>query len=346
MQPTNEPASGPGTKLQPGCYLLAFKPSDPDAPIDYGSLRVEMVGDGFQASADLYHWEDGGPPVELVKPRAGVPVFPLANYRFYLRGEGRQLGPLETAGVQLNFGAFEYDARQKEVPLGAGPQFTALLHRNPAPPGYPEPHFLLSGPVVSRRGETVGTLTAGWVCSYLRKAEIELAATGRVPEPMANEAGLTWVEVFNVPEINWQLEVSQTRLAEPGPSPERVDGARPEQVEGPADPRGWTLAELHEAMMGVESEVPAADPPWRYTLLCVENILGDGFERGVMFDFGAFDLNETPREGAAIASGWTVPPDWGFGRDILFGTLKDAYLRTGIHEIGRASCRERVSFLV
>lgn len=308
--------------FKPGCYLLTFRPATPGIGTDYGSLRVEGTADGYLISGDLYHWDKGGPRSGGGRRRKGVPVFPLEKYRFYLRGDGRLRsgGGGEQPGVLLQFETFEYDGRQKVIELTSGPQFAAALH-----PTHAAADSSFTGPVTDRQGQKVGTMTLAWVSPRFRQAQVDLELAPGAPRPLKNAAGLTWRSVFAAPEVNWDVRVTEGKLAGPGTAP--ADSVR-----------GYTLAELHERLLGLPRAHGArrgAHDAWRYALLCVRRIQGEGFERGVMFDYGAFDLNATPREGAAIASGWVLPKDWGLG-EVPFGTLPDAYFRTGVHEIGHA----------
>jgi hypothetical protein len=57
-----------------------------------------------------------------------------------------------------------------------------------------------------------------------------------------------------------------------------------------------------------------------------------------MYDNGATDSNNVPREGCVIASHWVIPnqPVWGLAAGLRFGTAAGPYFRTAVHEIGHA----------
>jgi hypothetical protein len=58
-----------------------------------------------------------------------------------------------------------------------------------------------------------------------------------------------------------------------------------------------------------------------------------------MYDNGATDSNNVPREGVGISSHWVIPnadPPWGLVKGMRFGTADAPYFRTAVHEIGHA----------
>ena len=67
-------------ELRPGCYLLRYTPRR-GRPRQYdGTLRVQRDGDATLASGDLYVHR---PPNR--DPTAGIPIFPIKAYRYYVR---------------------------------------------------------------------------------------------------------------------------------------------------------------------------------------------------------------------------------------------------------------------
>ncbi|MGW4324987.1 hypothetical protein ACWEKR_03750 [Nocardia sp. NPDC004573] len=78
-------------RLRAGCYLLRYTPT-PHAtvglPVHYdGTLRVERDEVNTIASGDLYlHQPQLTPlPPREPDPALGVPIFPIADYRYYVR---------------------------------------------------------------------------------------------------------------------------------------------------------------------------------------------------------------------------------------------------------------------
>jgi hypothetical protein len=55
-----------------------------------------------------------------------------------------------------------------------------------------------------------------------------------------------------------------------------------------------------------------------------------------MYDSGATDSNNVPREGMGIASHWIIDPTWGTVAGQRFGTAAAPYFRTAVHELGHA----------
>ena len=92
-------AAGAAPRLEPlplvdGCYFIRFTPTSPSAHSDgrsyEGTLRLETKTGRPIASGDLYQrvfdpntaFGTFGPPPD---PKAGIPIFPIASWRYYLR---------------------------------------------------------------------------------------------------------------------------------------------------------------------------------------------------------------------------------------------------------------------
>jgi len=334
-------------QLRPGCYLARFTPT---AGSHYdGTLRVERVGTNTTASGDLYvHQRVAIPvPVQLdprrqlalagallaaraaaavnlgysvvsvraePNPALGIPIFARSRYRYYLRVTQILEWVTTKSSFALGFEMHRYDSatntftREKRV--------KATMAWTSAPAGYPSAGDYLTGDVFDESGERIGSLTLGWVSSYLRKATIELDRVRHSEELTENGSGFDWQDVFE--PVGWQITVdsSDANVAEPSGE-------------------SWSEAECHARMLELR-DASNLDTEWRYHLLAVRRI--DTTPRGVMFDAYASDSNNVPREGAVIASHWQIPNtlEWGSVRNQRFGTATAVYFRTAVHELGHA----------
>ena len=290
--------------LRPGCHLLRLSGDGRALPERCdGTLRVEVADGAVVASGDLYlHTADPD-------PRAGVPVFARASYRGYLRvSELREGADGLAVGFELH--GFDHGAGTwaDEGPL------VAHLKAAPAPDGYPGD--FLAGEVVRPAHGRVGELTAGWVAPHLRRAVIEIDRAAGADAPLASEAGLDWRGVFDA--VGWDVHVVESDADLVEPSGE-----------------SWSAAELHAALLE-RRDAADLDAEWRFWLACVRRL--DDDSRGIMFDSTGADSNKVPREAAAIASDWAIPDadPWGLAKGLRFGSARDPYFRTALHEIGHA----------
>ena len=147
----------------------------PSPPILDGTLRVEATADGMIASGDLYARPQADPAVggsvEPPDPAAGIPIFPVADYRCYLRVTGID----ESAeGVTLTMEEHRVHSPGLEFLDGprrwfGGSTFTVLL----APDGP-----VLAGTLVDSASTPFWQVTARWVSAFLRRATLEI---DRVP---------------------------------------------------------------------------------------------------------------------------------------------------------------------
>jgi len=322
-----------GRSLRGGAYLTTFRPTNGLLTVYDGTIRVEVhpasAGGGRTASGDLYQRpiRIGPPPFPRPllgtgpSPQNGIPVQPINRYRYYL-SITKILESFTFANrFDLEFDRWAYTAPTTPGAIGTWVNegsFKANMSWTTPPPGYPSPRDYLTGDVTNASGTVIGNLTMGWVSSSLRKATLEIDAVTNVPRPLSN--GLTgpqfydWAKVFSA--VSWDLTViqSQTNISEPSGE-------------------GWTDAELHAGMLQWRDSANL-DTEWRFHLLCVKII--DSTDRGIMYDAYGTDSDNIPREGAAIASGWTVDPGWGAASGKPFGSVPEAYFRASVHEIGHA----------
>jgi hypothetical protein len=196
--------------------------------------------------------------------------------------------------------------------------FKATMAWATPPAGYPSVRDYLTGDVKNSAGIVVGSLTMGWVSSFLRKATIEIDSVTGAERPLNN--GLTgvnqfdWKKVFG--NVSWDFTVVDSRSDITEPSGD-----------------GWTDAELHAGMLRWR-DLAKLDTEWRFHLLCVKTI--DSTARGIMYDAYGTDSDNIPHEGVAVATSWKITPGWGRVSGRRFGAVPEAYFRAAVHEIGHA----------
>ena len=154
----------------------------------------------------------------------------------------------------------------------------------------------------------------GWVSEYLRKITVEIDRVSASESPLNNGSGVDWKSVFD--SVGWDVTIdeSDTNVAEPSGD-------------------SWLDAEMHQALLA-RRDASDLDAEWRYHVLAVRLI--DSTPRGIMYDSGATDSNNVPREGVGIASHWVIPNSdpWGLVKGMRFGTAAAPYFRTAVHELG------------
>jgi Matrixin len=318
-EPPDSGAASSRATLRAGCHLVTFTHATAPLPIRYvGTLRVEREEMGTVASGDLYIHGVVGEHIDLPPeepdPGAGIPIFARSRYRYYIRVTEPDEPARDGAAAVLRFELYRYDHPSNT--WSAEGTFSAELHRTAAPGGYPHAEEFLRGEVRDASGTQVGEITIGWVSPFVRRAVLEIDRVADCERPLANAAGLGWRAIFE--EVGWDLTVAESDVDLPEPSGE-----------------SWSPAELHAALRERRDSADL-DSEWRYWLVCVRRI--DTEERGLMFDDLGGDSNAIPREGAAIASHWTIPetPGWGLVQGMRFGSATDPYFRTALHEIGHA----------
>lgn len=312
--------------LRTGCYLMRYTPHHPllfSLQHYDGTLRVDREGHNTTASGDLYlhrllPWPQPVLPFPFPttvepNPAAGIPIFPRSRYRYYVRVTKILEWITFSNGFELGFELHRFTAPGNWILEGA---FKANMRWMTAPAGYPSPSNYLSGTVFNSTGAAMGTLTIGWVSPFLRRAVVEIDRVPASELPADNGAGVDWRSIYE--QVGWDVTVV--------PSDADVEEASGES---------WSNAEMHEAMLA-RRDASNLDVEWRYHVLCTRRL--DATSRGIMYDAGATDSNNVPREGCGISSHWTIPntPMWGTVRGMRFGTASSPYFRTAVHETGHA----------
>lgn len=306
--------------LREGCYLLQYNES-PDGPggianLHYGTMRIDHQLFGTIASGDLYFHLGFGIPaiVPAPNPGAGIPVFPIRRYAYYLRVTNILHGTTTSDHFTLTFQRYQYNPNTGNwTNTGV---YSAEMYWTSAPASYPSEDFYLRGTVVNAFGQFAGTLSMGWVDTNFRKATVEVdrVSSSEFPENNGNE--VDWESIFE--GIGWEIDVIESEI--------NLD---------PVSGISWSNAELHATLLE-QRDLSNLNTEWRYHLLCVPRL--DVTDRGVMYDTIGSDSNNVPREGAAISSHWVIPntPTWGSVGGLRFGQATGPYFRTAVHEIGHA----------
>jgi hypothetical protein len=313
--------------LRAGCYLIRYTPLQVSPLLNSlhydGTLRVERNGANTTASGDLYLHRISFPPpgspfpfprpVEP-NPADGIPVLARSLYSYYVRVTQILEGSTAARDFTLGFELHRFTASTNTFTLEGG--YTALMSWTTAPSGYPSGGDYLTGDVKNSSGAVVGSLTMGWVSKYLRRAVIEIDTVPDAERPLNSGTGIDWRQVFD--KVGWDVTISESDMDVVAPSGD-----------------SWSDAEMHAAMLERRSHV-SLDTEWRYHILCVRLI--DSTPRGIMYDNGATDSNNVPREGVGIATHWMIPntPDWGKVKGMRFGAATVPFFRTALHETGHA----------
>ena len=328
--PTGDASEEVSVSLTEGCYLIEYVPDSTRGSQQFeGTLRVERTGSGVIASGDLYSTLGGNASVAHRdfsmdrRPPADIPIFPRDKYAAYLRVvKISEVGPAAARSVRIAVQIWPYDHSQHRW----NKESTRTIELTRTGPSYsiPSRGALFRGTVKNGSGARTGRATMRWVASNLREATVEI---DRVPatDPLeGDQAGHNWQSVFA--KVGWEVSAANNDV----------------NVKEPSG-MSWSTAELHAAMLSRRTSGADLDREWRYHLLGVQKI--DITPRGVMFDAGASDSNNVPREGAAIASHWMVPtgPDpnacgksWGETAGQRFGACPAPYFRAAVHEISHA----------
>jgi hypothetical protein len=295
-------------------------------PNHLGTMRVDTQAGQTTASADLYAAESLTPPVGedqevgAVPPRgAGIPIFPIAAYRVYLRVT--KIEPSDT-GFALGFAVHRYVVPSFTA-LDGGPSshwmsegsYTAQMQPAAAPEGYPKPEFFFVGDVTKDNDlglpfEPIGRLQMGWVSPTLRKAVIEIDRVPDTHAPLDNGAGVTWRSVFS--QCGWEVTpiVSDDNIT---------------KSNGPV----WN-ADDAEAAKQAHRDNNDLDSEWRYYILVAGQIVTPGSLFGYMY--------HPAREALYMTSQFVFPTDkplWGPLQGQRFDATV-AFFRTALHETGHA----------
>jgi len=317
--------------LVPGCYLVWYTPVDSGSEFRHydGTLRVypdEQDENEFNVSGDLYGCGADKPRWPKKKE---IPIFPISDYRYYLKVAKLPGSSVSGNEVTLRFELHRYERVPFTESLAGfrwpkEGSFTARMTLSepegiqyPVPAGFQQP-VILSGEVKKQDGTKVGDLTVGWINEYLRQARIvihpitftEDERKKHTKAPLDNGNGENWQSIFE--PIRW-------KIGEP------TIGEELKEKSGPS----WNAGELQGAISDF-SGTSDLDKEWHYHLFCVRKIDGDYY--GLMFDETATDSTDLPRQGAAIGAHQASPvSSANLAEDDLV-----TYFRTGVHEIGHA----------
>lgn len=307
--------------LADGCYFVAFGLIDTANVL--GTLRVDSRSGQLFVSGDLYHFEPGtdDKPVGEIPPRRhGIPIFPIADYRHYMRV--MKIEP-DDGGFFLTFEAHQFLPKVNRALDGVDTSpwrfedtYMARMMPAEAPSGYPSPGMFFVGDVSTPDKGTIGKMQIGWLSPVLRCAVIEIDRVAESESPESNGAGVSWKSIFD--PIGWDVTTI-------------VSDGTVKKYGGPV----WTAADGHAAMLAHRAKTDL-DAEWRYHILAVQQIAFAGGERGVMYDRNGF--NGKPREGLLLASHYVFPEDeprWGALRGVRAGETV-TFFRTAVHEMGHA----------
>ncbi len=284
-------------------------------PVPHGEVSH---GDLSPDDGQPTNGEGSPPPIDTrlePNPSAGIPIFPIENYRHYLRGV--RIVPTTEPQTRLVLILDFHRWRIEDSTWHSEGLFTADLRWKIAPIGFPGTADYLEGVLRDRGGAPVGAISLGWVSKHLRKAVLEVDGVAEAEAPEHNGAGIDWRAAFA--EVDWDLEVVDSHRTVPEPN---QTGA-------------WSNTDLHREMLRWRDNADH-NSSWRFHLFCVRRLTAT--DRGIMYDAFAGDSNNIPREGAAIASHWIVPDiaKWGHARGRRVGGYAPIYFRTAVHEIGHA----------
>lgn len=334
----NQPLEGSASlnskfkSLREGCYYIRFTQFSQPVNSEFlhlnGTMRVQREGFSTIASGDLYFkqtsiGQNSSSAIEP-NPASRIPIFPINKYRYYVRVTQILEESAPATGFTFKFELHRYTPRPGLPRWKKEGTYRSTMTWVPAPTGYPSDSDFLTGLVKDSDGIIVGSITMGWVSSYLRRATIEIDKVSASEWPLDNGSGANWQTIFG--SIGWDINViqSESDLSESGPL-----GAGPDNK--------WSKAELHQAMR-LSRESIDLNTEWHYHLICAQ-LLDVEPPRGVMYDeTRIIDCNNMPREGAAISSHWLIPNEdkWGLVKGMRFGTATGPYFRTAVHEIGHA----------
>ena len=321
-----------------GCWLVSYKPTSQPLVAYDGTLRVEPTGTNLRTvSGDLYQrrvtfipgpFPPGGgrggptfPPRPFPpllgfgpNPANGIPILARAQYRYYLRVTS--IGTVSATGsFPLGFEMWKFTTPNTWVNEGSFSTSTVWMT---APAGYPSINDYAEGDLRSAAGAVVGRFKMGWISENYRKAVVEVDTSPGCKVPTDSGLGHSWSTVFH--SLGWDVSINpdETNVTMTGIAEE-----------------GWSDAQMHEAMLAHRKAVNL-DTAWYYHILSVNLIAST--PRGIMYDSGATDSDNVPREGVGIANDWIVGPDAFYGSELgkKFADSKPLFFRTAVHELGHA----------
>jgi hypothetical protein len=312
--------------LTDGCYFIAYEILGTETPNHAGTLRVHSRSGSLSASADLYDIastatqpEKNPQPVGSVPPRgAGIPIFPIKDYRLYLRIT--KIEATET-GFFLAFEAHRFIFPTfTTLDGGISSQwafegtYTAQMVPAAAPPGYPEPELFFVGDVSKIVPDldplAIGRMQIGWISSALRSAVVEIDRVPNSRIPQDNGAGLDWQSAFL--SFGWEMKpiVSNDNVTKSSDSV-------------------WNATDAETARQKYRDSSDL-DTEWRYYLLVASQITAPGSTFGFMY--------HRAREALFMTSQLVFPQteaQWGALRGQRFDATV-AFFRTAVHEMGHA----------
>jgi hypothetical protein len=309
--------------LADGCYFLAFGLFEVANSV--GTIRVRTEDGKLFVSGDLYQHDPGpdDPPIgQIPPPGARVPVFPIADYRFYLRFT--KVEAADGGGLALTFEVHQFVAKAPAPFDGSNASHwrfertcTARLNPAAAPAGYPKTDMFFSGDVL-RDDETsspIGLMQIGWISDVLRRAVIKIDRVKGSEAPEDNGAGVTWKSVFD--PIGWDVSTIV------GPDTVTKEGDNT-----------WAQADARVAFARLK-EGGTLDTEWRYHILVVPLMEQGDTDFGFMYVRGD-EHDEHARTDLFMASHFIFPddkPEYAPLRGQRNGKTV-VFLRTALHEMG------------
>lgn len=295
------------TFLPEGCYRLSWQRED---LLCYeGVVRVshDAVGN-IAISGDLYEVDNG---VLANQADGEIPIFHRNRYRYYLQSVVLNGCNRPYPAADWEFETVLYKPGSQNGSLAdwtkagtycgtlvctEGRRYTALVRE--------------------KLGADTEKLILDWVNPLLRAATLEIDRGRGVPPPLTNGNGVDWAAIWR--DVGWDFKKIF------------VDEVQPNQSQGDS----WNGAALHEAMLLWRDKRVDLDCEWRYHLLCIPGL--ESKYLGLMYDIGASDSNNIPREGAAIAtdSKFSDGSQWSAVNGLSLSSVPQAYFRTAVHEIG------------
>jgi len=311
--------------LADGCYFVCYEILDTQTPNHAGTLRVDSRSGRLSVSADLYDIastamqpEKNPQPVGSMSPRGpGIPIFPIKDYRFYLRIT--KIEATET-GFFLAFEAHRFLPSFIKLDGTTTSQwafegtYSAQMAPAAAPPGYPKPELFFVGDVSTTEGDAavfaIGRMQIGWISSALRSAVVEIDRVPYSKVPQDNGAGLNWQSAFL--SFGWEMKpiVSDDNVTKSSDSP-------------------WNRTNAETARQRYRDSADL-DAEWRYYLLVASQITAPGSVFGYMY--------HQAREALFMTSQFVFPQTeahWGDLRGQRFDATV-AFFRTAVHEMGHA----------
>ncbi|KAF3158069.1 hypothetical protein TWF751_001812 [Orbilia oligospora] len=322
--------------LNQGAWLVNLEPIASGGQNYDGTIRIEINSEGRTASGDLYQRPRfliniPGLPRRWINlpapnPASGIPILARNNYRYYLRITQIDEVFSGRTSFTLGFQKFKYVQTNKttfsftQEPIDGG--YTATMKWTTAPAGYPYPGDYAEGDVVSdKTGQVEFRLKMGRVSQFYRKFTVEIDNVPGSERPLDNGGVVgqnfeDWNSVFG--RVGFEVKVVES------------DGDIVDTEDG-----YWSLTQSHQTMLA-RRDASNLDTEWRYYLLATKFNTVNAF--GVMFDNSATDSNNIPREGLQVSSHVVTgfQEGWGEWKDSRYGTIKGAYFRTALHELGHA----------